>query len=231
MTTLHRFFVPPDEATGDRFPTPASIRHQVDRVLRLRDGDHLVLLTGDGNEARCRLESGACVVEERRAVTSEPAHRLTLVQALLKGDGLEEVVDRGTELGVASFELVVTERCIARELSGGKLRRLRAIAAEAAARAERAVIPPVHEAVAFDAAIAPGTYLLYERAGSAALGQHGSAPARLAIGPEGGFTDDEVQRARSKGAVVVGLGPRIMRARSVGVVAAALVLGASGDLG
>ena len=63
--TLHRFFVEPAEMAGDRFPLPAAIERQVRAVLRLRDGDRLVLLPNDGSEAICRLEGGACAVEER----------------------------------------------------------------------------------------------------------------------------------------------------------------------
>lgn len=231
MSTLHRFFVPPEEVDGDHFPLPLSIRHQVERVLRLRDGDHVVLLTGNGYETVCRLEGHSCVVADRRLAGGEPGHRVTIVQALLKGDGLEQVVDRGTELGVAGFEFVVTERCIARQLSNRKLDRLRTIAADAAARAERAKVPTVRGPVPFETALAPGMFVLYERAGSAGLRQYGSIPTRLAIGPEGGFTNAEIERAIAAGAVIAGLGPRIMRARSAGMVAAALVLGASGDLG
>lgn len=230
--TVHRFFVAPGEAPPtDRFPLPASIAHQVRRVLRLRDGAPLVLLTGDGTQIRCRLDRDACVVEARALAGGEPAHRLTIVQALLKGDGLDEVVDRGTEIGVAAFELVVTDRTIARELSERRLSRLRSIAAEAAARAERARVPVIREPVSLEAALDPSTFLLYERASSGSLLQHGATPTRLAIGPEGGFTDTEVGRALAAGATVVSLGPRILRARAAGVVGAALVLGASGDLG
>ena len=65
--TLHRFFVEPAAMAGDSFPLPAAIERQVRAVLRLRDGDRLVLLPNDGAEAICRLEGGACVVEERLA--------------------------------------------------------------------------------------------------------------------------------------------------------------------
>ena len=141
--TLHRFFVAPEAMGGDRFVLPASVERQVRSVLRLTDGDRIVLLPGDGTEALCRLTRGECVVEERRDVASEPKHRLTVVQALLKGDALEEVVQHATEIGVAAFRLVVTERCVAREISSRKLDRLRAIAREAAEQSERGIVPPV----------------------------------------------------------------------------------------
>ena len=122
---MHRFFLEPAAMAGERFPMPPAIAHQVGRVLRLGDGDEITLLDGLGDEVRCRLEGGDCVVLERRAAGGEPRHQLTVWQALLKGDHLEPVVRHGTELGIARFGLFVNERCIARELSPRRLERLR----------------------------------------------------------------------------------------------------------
>jgi 16S rRNA (uracil1498-N3)-methyltransferase len=105
-----RFFVPPGTLAGDRLAIPSSIEHQVRRVLRLRDGAEITLLEGDGTEARCRIEGEMLEVVDRRPAGGEPGHRLAVLQSLVKGDRLEEVVRHATELGVARFELVVTER-------------------------------------------------------------------------------------------------------------------------
>lgn len=231
MTTVHRFFVAPSEMVGDRFPVPESIRHQVGRVLRLRDGARIVLLGGDGAEALCRLEGDRCIVEQRRPVLGEPRYRLTLVQAVLKGDGLDEVIDRGTELGIAAFRLVVTDRSVAREVTARRLDRLRLIAAEAAARSERGIVPPVDIAPALDEVTGPGSALLYERDAASSLRDSTVMPTRLIVGPEGGFAPSEVARATAAGSTIVSLGPRILRARSAGVAAATLLLAAAGDLG
>jgi 16S rRNA (uracil1498-N3)-methyltransferase len=228
VSTLHRFFVAPEEATGDRFPIPPSIRHQVERVLRLRDGAELVLLTGDGREARCRLEDGSCAVMERRPAAGEPAHRLTVVQALLKGDGLEEVVQQGTELGVAAFRLIVSDRCIPRDLSPRKLDRLRAIARESAEQSERGIVPQVSAPEPLEAAFGPGTVLLAERADGARL--RGLAPpSTVIIGPEGGFTPTELEAATDAGVTLAGLGPRILRSRTVAAAVTAAILSRTGD--
>jgi 16S rRNA (uracil1498-N3)-methyltransferase len=227
--TLHRFFVPPAEASGEQFPLPASIARQVRTVLRLGDGARIVLLTGDGAEATCRIAGEECVVEERRPSDGEPSHRLAVVQSLLKGDAIEEVVARGTEVGVAEFRLTITERCVARELSPRKLARLRAIAREAAEQSERGLVPAVREPVPFDRLLAPDSVLLYERAeADPRLGQL-PPPSVILIGPEGGFTPAEVARAREAGVTVAGLGRRILRSQTVAPVAAALVLSRTGD--
>jgi len=226
--TVHRFFVAPEAMSGDRFALPESIERQVRAVLRLADGDRIVLLPGDGTEALCRLVDGECVVEERRAVASEPRHRLTVVQALLKGDALDEVVQHATEIGVAGFRLVVTERCVARDISPRRLDRLRAIAREAAEQSERGILPPVEAPVPLREALDAGSVLLYEREESQRLGGM-SPPAGVVIGPEGGFSPAEVEAASAAGMAIAGLGPRILRSETVAVAAAAVILSATGD--
>lgn len=225
--TVHRFFVAPDEARGTRFALPSSIRHQVRSVLRLGDGDRIVLLTGDGTESVCRLHGAECIVEERRPTAGEPAHRLTIAQALLRGDGLEDVVREGTELGVARFRLFVSERCVARALSSGRLARLRTIAREAAEQSERGFVPEVDDPVTL-ADVAPGSVLLYERHDGRRLSEL-EPPGCVVIGPEGGFSPAEVAAAVRAGATLAGLGPRILRSRTVATAVAAVVLSRTGD--
>lgn len=226
--TLHRFFVAPTDVAGERFALPASIERQIRTVLRLRDGERIVLLTGDGSESVCRLEGVECVVEERRASLGEPRHRLTVVQALLKGDALEEVVQHGTEVGVAAFRLVVTERSVARELSPRKLERLRAIAREAAEQSERGRIPEVHAPVPVRETFVPGSVVLLERHAAPRLSEL-EPPSSVVIGPEGGFTTAEVEAASASGLLLAGLGPRILRSETVAVAAAAAILSRTGD--
>jgi 16S rRNA (uracil1498-N3)-methyltransferase len=226
--TVHRFFVAPDEMAGERFPLPASVAHQVTRVLRLRDGDRLVLLDGRGEQATARMDGGACVVEQRGPAGGEPAHRLTVWQALLRGDHLEPVIRHGTEVGIAAFRLVVTERCVTREISPRKLERLRAVAREAAEQSERGLVPEVAAPVPFAEALASASVLLLERTDGPHLSEV-MAPAGVVIGPEGGFTPDEVAAAERAGMTLAGLGPRILRSETVAVAAAAVILSRTGD--
>jgi len=225
--TIHRFFVAPEAASGERFPVPGSIERQVRTVLRLGDGDRIVVLTGDGTEALCRLDGADCIVEQQRPTPGEPAHRLTIAQALVRGDGLEDVVREGTELGVTRFRLFVSERCVVRELSPRKLARLRAIAREAAEQSERGVVPEVDGPTTL-ADVAPGSVLLYERHDGRRLVEL-DPPTSVVIGPEGGFSDTEVAAAVRAGATLAGLGPRILRSRTVAAAVAAVTLSRTGD--
>jgi len=227
--TLHRFFVDPADIVGDRVPLPASIERQVRAVLRLRDGDRVVMLPGDGTEATCRLDGAECVVEERGTALGEPRHRLTVVQSLLKGDALERVVQHGTEVGVAAFQLTITARSIVRDLPPRRLERLRTIAREAAEQSERGIVPPVLAPLSLAEALVPGSVLLYERHDGARLGEVEPLPSTVVIGPEGGFTPDEVAEAVGAGVTAAWLGPRILRAETVAVAATTVVLSRSGD--
>jgi 16S rRNA (uracil1498-N3)-methyltransferase len=226
--TLHRFFVAPEAMQGDRFAVPDAIAHQVSHVLRLRDGERLVLLDGAGAAATVRLVDGGCEVVSRGPAGGEPVHRLVVWQALLRGDHLEPVIRHGTEVGIAAFRPFVSERCVARDISPRRLERLRAVAREAAEQSERGMVPEVGAPVPFDEALAAGSVLLYERSGGARLGSL-LPPPSLVIGPEGGFSPSEVAAAEQAGMTIAGLGPRILRSESVALAAAAVVLSRSGD--
>ncbi|MGI8658707.1 MAG: RsmE family RNA methyltransferase [Candidatus Limnocylindria bacterium] len=207
---------------------PESIARQVQTVLRLRDGDRLVLLQGDGTEAECLLTKGRCEVMDRRTPATEPKHRLTAVQALLKGDGLDEVIRHATEVGVAGFQLVVTERCVAREISARRLERLRAIARESAEQSERAIVPWVAPPVPLESVLEAGAVLLAERTASIRLAQV-PPPSAIIVGPEGGWTPRELQAARDTDVTLASLGARILRSRTVASVAAGVILSRTGD--
>jgi 16S rRNA (uracil1498-N3)-methyltransferase len=216
---------------GDRIPIPSDIAHQLKRVLRLRDGDEITLLDGLGGQLLCRLDGDDCVVMSRGTAGGEARHQLTVWQALLKGDHLEPVIRHGTELGIARFGLFVSERCVAREISARKLERLRAVAREAAEQSERGIVPPVDEPVTFAEALkaaASGSVLLFERHDGKRLTEM-EAPPGIFIGPEGGFSPDEVAAAERAGLAVAGLGPRILRSETVAVAVAAAILSRTGD--
>lgn len=226
--TLHRFFVRPDEMAGPQFPLPDEVAYQVRRVLRMRDGDRLVLLDGNGEAATVRLAGVECVVDERGPAGGEPLHRLTVWQALLRGDHLEPVVRHATEIGVAAFRLFTSERCVAREISPRRLKRLQTIAREAAEQSERGRVPEVAAPVPFAEVLATPSVLLFERADGLRLSELDPA-TNVVIGPEGGFTPDEVAAAEAAGLQIAGLGPRILRAESVALAAAAVILSRTGD--
>ncbi|MCC6628615.1 MAG: 16S rRNA (uracil(1498)-N(3))-methyltransferase [Chloroflexi bacterium] len=244
---MHRFFVPTALLVNQPTVTlRGPIAHQMARVLRLRPGEPVGLFDGSGHEWQVTLTAVAPAAVQGTIVaitssTAESRLRLTLVQALLKGDATSTVIQKAVEVGVAAIVPVVTERCITRAVEDHRLARWRRIAQEAAEQSGRALVPPVTASAALPDALAAleatPTIVLWEgerAAGLAAALRSLPAPLTalaLVVGPEGGLTAGEVERAAAAGAIVASLGPRVLRADTAGLVAAAAVLFAAGDLG
>jgi 16S rRNA (uracil1498-N3)-methyltransferase len=117
---------------------------------------------------------------------------------------------------------------VAREISPRRLERLRAVAREAAEQSERGMVPEVAAPVTFADALASASVLLMERTDGPRLSAL-EAPASVVIGPEGGFTPDEVAAAVRAGLALAGLGPRILRSETAAAAAAAVILSRTGD--
>jgi 16S rRNA (uracil1498-N3)-methyltransferase len=214
---------------------PANVSHQIRRVLRLRTGDTVTALDGLGREYEIRLEVSAegvsGTVAGRKQNQAEPSVFLTLYTGIVKGHKFELVLQKCTEVGVSRFVPVVTERSVAHEPSVSRRRRFDAIAREAAEQSCRGVVPVVEASRAFaealeDAAKSGPAYLLWEGELDRVLSGIGAVSDRagIFIGPEGGFSETEVERARSAGVEVLSLGPRVLRAETAAIVGAALML-------
>lgn len=206
-------------------------------VLRLRPGDTVTLCDGRGHECEAVLtaigkDSAELKTGPIRESISEPVHRVTLFQCLPKTGKMETVIQKGTELGLFALRPVVSERCVA--LPGRdfdkKRERYQKVAEEAAKQSRRGIIPEILPAVSLkDADLTPfDTVLLaYEEEHTVslkqALGTSGKEIAVL-IGPEGGFSEEEVEMLLAKGAVSISLGPRILRTETAGPAAIAEIL-------
>jgi len=244
---LPRFFVHPDAFEGERVRLRGAAAHQLRRVLRIRPGERIVLLDNTGQEFETVLdavEADACDghIVAQRPSSNEPRMRLTLYAALLKHDKFEWVLQKGVELGVAAFQPVVTERCVAGEVRQHRLERWQRIVREAAEQSERGLIPRLAASRGFAAAVAQAaqaglSLISYEeehvRSLRVALREQfdPATVVNLFIGPEGGFSPAEIELARSQGVLPVTLGPRILRAETASLAAAAAVLSECGDMG
>jgi len=248
---MHRFFVSPDCLQGECVSLAGPLARRLSRVLRLRTGDRIVLLDDSGWAYEVALDAVsperviAHVVGTSESQT-EPSTRLVLYQALPKARKLEWVLQKGTEMGVSTFVPILTERCVPRVGVPDDERRLarwRSIVAEAAEQSGRARLPRVLPIRSFlEACQTPppdALALLAWVSGEArplskvlhSLGQPAPREVRLFVGPEGGFTPDEVARAREVGIVPVSLGPRTLRTETAGLVVLSVVLYALGEMG
>jgi 16S rRNA (uracil1498-N3)-methyltransferase len=246
-----RFLVAPPSLDADSVAIDPALAQRLANVLRLRAGDEITLFDGSGVEAQTRIErldarSGTATVVERCMGAPEPRVRIHLYQSIAKGDRFEWLVEKATEIGVASITPLITARSVVRTTTDApRVDRWRRIAMEAAEQSGRSAVPSVNAPARFEAAIdsAGGVLLLpYERAGDDAPSIQQALDARidnlfassavsLFIGPEGGFEDTEITRAVETGATIVSMGVRILRSETAGLVATALVLNATGELG
>jgi 16S rRNA (uracil1498-N3)-methyltransferase len=248
---MHRFFVSREAIQGDQVTLGGPLSHQIRDVLRLRAGETITVLDNSGWERLVELdqvERGAITghVLSQSLSVSEPRTKISIYQALLKGQRFEFVLQKGTELGIVEFVPMIAERCVVDSLdnSGSKMERWKRIVREAAEQSHRGKLPVVRPAILFTDACKQ-----VSRSGSLSLipweEEHdkslqavldglgpGNVPfsIHLFVGPEGGFSEREVREAREAGIRPITLGPRILRAETAGFCAAVALMYALGDL-
>ena len=221
---MPRFFVP--DLSGDVLTLSGEDGRHAAKSLRCRVGEELELCDGRGAECLCAVaavegDTLTLRVVERRPSRGELPCRVSLYQALPKGDKLELIVQKAVELGAAEIVPVLTQRCVSRPDSRAmekKRERLRKIALEAAKQSGRGMVPQVAPLLDFPAALAEmarsACPLFFYEGGGESLGKAlGARPGSIAlmVGPEGGFDPAEAQAARDAGLRVCTLGPRILR--------------------
>lgn len=232
------------------------LTHQVRNVLRLKPGDRVILLDNSGWEYQVELgemsrERVVGQILQKSLAESEPRTKITLYQSFLRGRAFESVLQKCTEVGVVAFVPVVAARCIISSLEDigeKKVERWRRIILEAAEQSRRGRLPVLRSALllrqAWQEASRGGlTIVPWEEAGSGMPAPkknslrsvlRGTQPIpfsiNLFIGPEGGFTPQEVEQGQRYGGIPVTLGPRILRAETAGLVAAAAILYELGDM-
>lgn len=247
---LPRFFIAPDAIHDKRAILSGAIAHQIRNVLRLGAGERVILLDNSGHEFEVELASvsGEVLgrVVEKRLSAHEPRVKLTLYQALLKADKFEWVLQKGTELGIAAFTPIVSARVVRTEVSAGKHERWQRIVREAAEQSERGIIPHLSAPIPFERAVqaimGQGLSMIpYEeehtcslraalQANLSALADSTGLTINLFIGPEGGFTPQEIVFAREHQITAITLGPRILRTETAGLVTASAILYELGEM-
>lgn len=246
---MPRFFVSPEQVKDDYIIITGPDVNHIARVLRLGAGDCLTVLDGRGTlyEAvikRAGKDEVLCAIEKRSKVKSTPSLRLTLVQGIPKGDKMDLIVQKGAELGVSRVIPLISQRVVVKlegDKSGKKRERWQRIALEAAKQCRRPDVPEVAEPAGWDRVLAnlPGEVLAlmpWEEENALSLREvlMGNTPQEdvfVFIGPEGGFTADEVEQARARGVRPVTLGPRILRTETAGLAVLTMILYQWGDLG
>ena len=242
--SMPRFHVP-TAAPGARVELPEHTAHHAREVLRLRPGAAVRVFDGAGAEFEAVLDEvtrRAVSARIRHPVAARPESPLHLVLAIspLKGDRMELVVQKATELGVTGIWPVVTFRTDAAArpaLRGSRGERWEKVASGAAEQCGRAVVPHVPPTTTLQGLLArpfDGTRIaLLETSGHptlASLHVDPASPVLLLVGPAGGFESAEAESLRLAGFVSASLGPRILRAETAAVAALAIAQATWGDL-
>lgn len=230
---MQRLVIEPDQVAGSQIKLTTAQQHYLHQVLRLTAGQKFIALDGAGQQwlAELTAESGwARLVETLASADNSGSPRLTLVMALPKGNGFDEVVRQATELGVDVIQPVISDRTLLRP-SLQKLERWQRIAAEATEQSERLTLPLILPPQSWEDYLAgpltAARYLAVARQGSVHLLtdlQQGVAPSiTVAVGPEGGWTEPEVVAALAQGFQPITLGTTILRAVTAPLVALAVI--------
>ena len=236
MTQLQRIAIASSQFQQEQILLTLEQQHYLGRVLRLREGDRFIAMDGKGKWWLVQLAGTLAQVLEPLEVQTELPVSITLMVALPKGNGFDEVVRCCTELGVAVIAPVVSDRTLLNP-SPQKLERWRRIAQEAAEQSERSFVPTILEPVAFRSVSSFANnqqYICVARGDSPHLqnclpdkgfltNDREQRTIVIATGPEGGWTPMEVESAINAGFQPVSLGRRILRAVTAPIVALSIV--------
>jgi 16S rRNA (uracil1498-N3)-methyltransferase len=250
---MQRFFLPAECFESDRVSFPPETAHQLYHVLRMQPGAALVALDNQGSQFRIELEGVAPTGAFGRIVSRSPAEgepwvHLALYVCLAQREKFEWILQKCTEAGAASFTPVVSSRSRVQDRADvdKKLARWEKIVREAAEQCERGRLPELYPALPFEAACRQASQdnhlalipwegerfspeprsLRQALTGLPGRAESSGLPPRVAliIGPEGGFSDDEVSLARQHGIAPVSLGPRVLRMETAAMIATAIVI-------
>ncbi|MFI5389398.1 MAG: RsmE family RNA methyltransferase [Candidatus Eremiobacterales bacterium] len=237
-----RFFLEGMHAVDDVVALDAADARKIVTVLRMRDGDEIEAIDSGSTRFRAIVEIGGAEVRARliESLRARPASglRVVVAQGIPKGQKMDFVVEKLTELGAAEIVPLRSARAVA-DASPAKLERWRRLARTAAMQCGRAEVPPVSDPVdidglaercrSFDLVLVP-----WESADPVAMRDvlpgllAGARSVLIAIGPEGGFAQDEVARLESAGARAISLGSRILRTETAGLAMLAMLDYATG---
>jgi 16S rRNA (uracil1498-N3)-methyltransferase len=241
---LTRLFVDAHLETGRTIELPMETAAHLVKVLRARSGDELVLFNGDGRDfngivgdihgKRVSAEIGAAY-----AVENESRLAITLVQCVPRGERMDLVVQKATELGVARIVPVISQRSVVRlddSQAHSKQSHWQAVAVSACEQCGRARLPAVELPVQLLSYLGDLSAVLHPRwvlEPHTAPGKLERAPltaAEMAIGPEGGFAPDELEAFRLAGFLPLGLGPRVLRTETAAIAAIVWLQTLFGDM-
>ncbi len=240
---LSRVYVDAALSPGARIELPAAAGVHLAKVLRVRSGDELILFAGDGREFPASVESVrgtkvAVAIGEARTVDRESPIAVTLLQCIARADRMDLIVQKATELGVARIVPVQSRRGVVRlpaAQADSKAAHWRAIAVSACEQCGRNRLPGIEaprRLTDYLAELPPGgvRLLLDPDVPSGRAASEVGREVTVAVGPEGGFDEEEIEAFRLSGFHAMSLGPRVLRTETAAIAALTWLQTRYGDL-
>lgn len=239
---MPRFFV--NDIDGEKFEIFGEDAKHISRSLRMRTGEKLTLSDQKGYDYNATIDEIQAdrvivTITEKLDNQTEPKVKITLYQAVPKGDKLDFIVQKAVELGVAKIVPFLSDYTVSRpkgDSAGRKTKRLQTISHEAAKQSERGIIPEITEIISFKQMLEQmetfeHKILFYENATVKLSGYLWENVDEIAviIGSEGGFSEQEVEKLAGKNVTVCSLGARILRCETAAITALSAVLMLSGE--
>lgn len=231
---LHRFYVSEPVGTNTEFSVHSiDLAHQVKNVFRLKKGDSVIVFDGSGSDYECSLVENDGKSVTLRVVSAArsrymPARKVFLYAALVKKDNFEFIVEKATELGVTDIVPVLAERSEKKGLNEGRLRKILVEASEQSGRGDVPEVHPIADLQGALSRVAEGAQVIaFHTEGEAFTGEDldgVEVPAAVFIGPEGGWSPDEIDLFHKNDVAVRCLGSQVLRAETAVVAALSMVV-------
>jgi len=252
---MQRYFIESEQFGEQQVVITGDDARHIGKVMRSKPGDEFIVSDGVAREALVKIvsiEPGEVMAEivSQLEQAGEPWLQVTIAQSLPKGDKMETVIQKCTEIGAAAFLPFISERTVVQydmKKEEKRTQRWRKIAKEAAEQAHRSKIPAVVSPISWRELLATVAdfdlvCLCYEQENGQGLrdalrpfvaGLETEKPYRIAVvvGPEGGFSEAEVTTAVEAGVVSIGLGRRILRTETAAMAALTCIMYESGEMG
>ncbi|MDP4120670.1 MAG: 16S rRNA (uracil(1498)-N(3))-methyltransferase [Bacillota bacterium] len=233
-----------EKLSGDVHTIIGDDARHIEKSLRMTQGETLTLCDCDGMEHHCEIieiQKGSVTVRilESKTCDNEPKIKLTLFQALPKGDKMDLIIQKAVELGVTEIVPIISARCVSRPDSKTLLKkteRWQKIALAAAMQSRRGIVPKVCSVMSFEKAIEAADksdlkIVFYECGGenleTIIKSEHKNIS--IFIGSEGGFEEGEIEKIKKAGGSVATLGRRILRAETAPLAAISIIMYETGN--
>ncbi|OGF82347.1 hypothetical protein A3B18_00120 [Candidatus Giovannonibacteria bacterium RIFCSPLOWO2_01_FULL_46_13] len=223
---MQRFYI--EKEIGPSGVTlPKEILHQMKSVLRMKPGEKIILFDGSGYDFISEFDGEGAKVVEKVLNRRESERKIYLFQSVLKKDNMEWIFQKGTELGIFEFVPVLSARSIKKDFNEARANK---IIKEAAEQSGRGILPKVHEVMDFKKAL---EFVQEERLSGVIADPNSKkhisetlkeSKMALFVGPEGGFTEEEISETKEHGFKAVSLGKLQLRAETAAIVASAFLV-------